>query len=388
MVLRSPKKTLEKTSRGTQREFYTKSIRNMEPASSSDDESSVEKLSSKRLELNRSGTYDDSSDDSSSDSSNGSDDEDEMHDFEHLPSEDSCLEDDSDEDDDSNNEEEYENTNHNVDVPLEERLEMKRTNGGNKHAKDKASKKSKALAIAQERLAAMKQKKRKQSQSESEESDSDPEEEGSNKKRKKKSKNAPTVASSTRRDFYKRGAPDLNSSGIGVEIGAHKYKARDPRLQSLSGHFDQNVFEKRYEFLEKVQEEEIQRLKERTKAWKTGGRKGRKLRKKMGLSGDATSAEADEAELARLMQERTARKEDKIRRMAKSTVKKKIRDDVAAGKRGAFYLKKRDMKKLELEAKFEQLRKQGGDSAVEKALAKRRKKKMGKDSSFMPNVAD
>jgi ribosomal RNA-processing protein 36 len=360
----------------------------MEPASSSDDESSVEKLSSKRLELNRSGTYDDSSDDSSSDSSNGSDDEDEMHDFEHLPSEDSCLEDDSDEDDDSNNEEEYENTNHNVDVPLEERLEMKRTNGGNKHAKDKASKKSKALAIAQERLAAMKQKKRKQSQSESEESDSDPEEEGSNKKRKKKSKNAPTVASSTRRDFYKRGAPDLNSSGIGVEIGAHKYKARDPRLQSLSGHFDQNVFEKRYEFLEKVQEEEIQRLKERTKAWKTGGRKGRKLRKKMGLSGDATSAEADEAELARLMQERTARKEDKIRRMAKSTVKKKIRDDVAAGKRGAFYLKKRDMKKLELEAKFEQLRKQGGDSAVEKALAKRRKKKMGKDSSFMPNVAD
>lgn len=310
-----------------------------------------------------------------------------------MPSEDSCLEDDSDDDDDgveendSGSEEEYESNIHDVDVPLEQRLEMKRTNGGNRNAKARASKKSKALAIAQERLAAMKQKKRKQNESDSDESDSEPEEEGSHKKRKKKSKNAPTVASSSRREFYKRGAPDLNSSGIGVEIGAHKYKARDPRMQSLSGHFDQNVFEKRYEFLDKIQDEEIQRLRERTKAWKTGGRKGRKLRKKMGLSADTTSAEADEAELTRLIQERSARKEDKIRRMAKSTVKKKIRDDVAAGKRGAFYLKKREMKKLELEAKFEQLRKQGGDSAVQKVLAKRRKKKMGKDSSFMPNIA-
>ena len=358
-------------------------MRNMEPASSSDDESSVDELSSKHLA--QSGVEDDDSSDDSSSDNDGE--EEEVLDFEDLPSEDSCLEDDSDEEDDgSNSEDEYETDNHDEDVPLEQRLEMKRTNGGNRYAKDRASKKRKALAIAQERLAVMKQKQHTQEQSDSDGSDSEPEEEGSNVKRKKKSKNVPTVASSTRRDFYKRGAPDLNSSGIGVEIGAHKYKARDPRMQSLSGHFDQNVFEKRYEFLEKIQDEEIQRLKERSKAWKTGGRKGRKLRKKMGLNGDAESAEADEAELARLIQERSARKEDKMRRMAKSTVKKKIRNDVAAGKRGAFYLKKREMKKLELEAKFEQLRKQGGDSAVQKALAKRRKKKMGKDSSFMPNV--
>jgi ribosomal RNA-processing protein 36 len=354
----------------------------MEPASSSDDDSSVDELSSRHVAQPG---------DSSDDSSSGNDsEEEEVHDFDELPSEDSCLEDDSDEeeddDDNSNSENEYETDNHDVDLSLEQRLEMKRTNGGNRYAKDRASKKRKALAIAQERLAVMKQKKDTQGQSDSEESDSEPEEEESNIKRKKRSKNVPTVASSTRRDFYKRGAPDLNSSGIGVEIGAHKYKARDPRMQSLSGHFDQNVFEKRYEFLEKIQDEEIQRLKERSKAWKTGGRKGRKLRKKMGLRGDAESAEADEAELARLIQERSARTEDKMLRMAKGTVKKKIRNDVAAGKRGAFYLKKREMKKLELEAKFEQLRKQGGDSAVQKALAKRRKKKMGKDSSFMPNV--
>lgn len=67
-------------------------------------------------------------------------------------------------------------------------------------------------------------------------------------------------------------------------------------------------------------------------------------------------------------------------------MKKKLREEVAAGKRGAYYLKKREMKKLELEAKFDQLRKAGGDGAVNKVLAKRRKKKMGKDSGLMPSA--
>jgi ribosomal RNA-processing protein 36 len=194
------------------------------------------------------------------------------------------------------------------------------------------------------------------------------------------------MASSSRSDFYRRGAPDLNSSGLSVEIGAHKYKPRDPRMQSLSGHFDQNVFEKRYEFLEKMQDDEIERLKKRCNAWKMTGKKGNKMRKKLGLT-SANTAEEDEAQLKRLLQERASRMDAKVLHAAKSTVKKKIRDEVAAGKRGVYYLKRREMKKLELEAKFDQLRKLGGDAAVNKALAKRRKKKMGKDAGLMPNVS-
>jgi hypothetical protein len=98
-----------------------------------------------------------------------------------------------------------------------------------------------------------------------------------------------------------------------------------------------------------------------------------------------TSAADDDAELKRLKQERAARLDAKVRSTAKRNVKKRLRDDVAAGKRGAFYLKKRDLKRMELEAKFEELKRIGGDKRVNDVIAKKRKKKMGKDSSFMPN---
>ena len=154
-------------------------------------------------------------------------------------------------------------------------------------------------------------------------------------------------------------------------------------MQSLSGYLDPKVFEKRYEFLEQIQDQEIDTLKQRLKAWKATGKKGNKLRRKLGMTGSDASMEHDQEELQRLIQERSSRKDAKLKSDAKSAVKKRIREEVAAGKRGAYHLKKRDMKKLELEARFDQLRKKGGDAAVNKVLAKRRKRKMGKDSGLM-----
>jgi ribosomal RNA-processing protein 36 len=357
----------------------------MEPASSDSDDSSVEQVTSRKMiprddDDSSSASDNDDDDDSSSDEEIQNPSTTNHQNFEDLPSEDSCMEDVSD-DDESDGEE---------DVPLSERIHSKRNDGIIGRSKKIADKKSRALAIAQIRLSEMKQKKKRKkghhsdSDDDDDNDDNDSDSDLDQKQSKKKSKHAPTIASSSRKAFYQRGAPDLNSSGIGVEIGANKYKARDPRMQSLSGHYDQNVFERRYDFLEKMQDDEIDRLKVRCKAWKTTGRKGQRKRKKLGMTGGNT-AEEDEEELKRMIAERATRRDARVQNAAKRSVKKKLRDEVASGKRGAYHLKRSDMKKLELEAKFEELRKIGGDSAVNKVLSKRRKRKMGKDSGLMPN---
>ncbi|KAL9189134.1 hypothetical protein ACHAXT_011624 [Thalassiosira profunda] len=204
-------------------------------------------------------------------------------------------------------------------------------------------------------------------------------------KKRKKSKHAPTEMSSKRKDYFARGRPDLNSSGIGVSIGANKYKARDPRMVSLSGHLDADVFEKRYGFLDEVQDKEIEQLKRRVNAWKTSGKKGQKARQKLGLTQGGGSLDDDQEELTRLLQERAERKKAHVLRAAKQSVKQKIRKDVASGKRGAYYPKRSELKRMEAEAKFEEIRKRGGDDAVEKAIAKRRKKNLSKAAKQMPS---
>mmetsp|Transcript_22358 Transcript_22358/g.31501 ORF Transcript_22358/g.31501 Transcript_22358/m.31501 type:complete len:265 (-) Transcript_22358:143-937(-) len=203
--------------------------------------------------------------------------------------------------------------------------------------------------------------------------------------KKNKSKHAPTTTSSLRSAFFSRGAPNLNASGIGVEIGANRYKPRDPRTQTLSGHHDQDVFETRYQFLEKMQETEIETLKKRIKVCKMKGKKGQTARRKLGIARD--TLEKNEAELEQLVRERSSRKEGQMIRAARRSVKKKMMEDVAEGKRGAYYLKRKVKRQMEQEAKVEELRKRSGDSAVDKYIAKKRKKKMAKDSSLMPNFA-
>ena len=61
---------------------------------------------------------------------------------------------------------------------------------------------------------------------------------------------------------------------------------------------------------------------------------------------------------------------------------------MAEGKRGEYHLKRREKKRLELEARFDNLRKSGGDAAVDKAIAKRRKKAAAKDRRLMPRLDD
>lgn len=202
----------------------------------------------------------------------------------------------------------------------------------------------------------------------------------SEKLKKGRSKHCPTEASSRRSDFYRRGAPDLNSSGIGVAVGANRYKPCDPRAEGISGRLDQDVFERRYAFLEEIRISEISALEKRIAARKATGKKGQKLRRKLGLTTDiGGSLEEDQMELVRLKRERSELQRSLVKRKAKQAVKKRIRDDIIEGKRGAHHLKKREIRSLELEAGFQELRKRGGDGAVERELAKKRKRKAAKD---------
>jgi len=398
----------------------------MDPASSSDDDWSSSSSSGEE-DVNQKGRGGPKP--AGSDDDNSSDDEDygarNLSNFDDLPTDDSEDESDSDRDDSAaenqrvagGSDDEGTSDDEDIDpedLPLSERVAF-RSQAGRRYytgededsmnqqdgsafdddgKKRRAERKSRAIELASVRLREARKDKcvKKKQTSKDDTSEDDFVEHSSNKNddskeetKRKKSKHAPTEMSSKRRDYFARGRPDLNSAGIGVSIGANKYKARDPRMVSLSGHLDADVFEKRYGFLNEVQDKEIEQLKRRVNAWRKPGKKGQKERKKMGMTQGGGSLEDDQEELTRLLQERAERNKAKVVRGAKRAVKQKIREDVASGKRGAYYPKRNELKRMEAEAKYEEIRKRGGDEAVDKATAKRRKKNLAKASKQMPS---
>jgi ribosomal RNA-processing protein 36 len=169
---------------------------------------------------------------------------------------------------------------------------------------------------------------------------------------------------------------------VGVEIGARRYKPLDPRTSSLSGHLNEEQFENNYEFLQGMRSNEISQLKTKIAARKVTGKKGKRMRRQLNVSVADGSLEEDQDRLRQLKQEKADFERRKVVRAAKQTVKKKIRSEVEEGKRGAFFLKRKEKKRLEFEAKMEELRKRGGHKAVEKALAKRRQKAKSRDAGL------
>ena len=200
--------------------------------------------------------------------------------------------------------------------------------------------------------------------------------------KKTTSRHAPTEVSSKRQDYYTRDK-SLGSSGVNSEaaLAVHRYKPRDPRIMATAAG---NTETSDYEFLNDMMTQEIETLERRVAARKMVGSKGRKARKKLNLNTDITSQEDDQLELKRLKEQLLQRQRSAAQKSAKVAVKQKMEQEVAEGKRGVYYLKRAERRKLELEATFEELRKRGGDQAVDKALAKRRKKNASKDHRHMP----
>lgn len=171
--------------------------------------------------------------------------------------------------DESSNESSSEEEDNVQNLSLEERILMKQQAGrSDSRRADEQERKSRALQVASQRLQQHKQQEKSTAS------------EG-----KKRSKHKPTEASSKRRDFFQRGAPTLDSSGVGVEITAHRYKPRDPRMSATgksnnaAGALDNN-----YAFLQDLRNQEIVQLKKQIAVRKLPGKKGQKARRKMGLS--------------------------------------------------------------------------------------------------------
>jgi len=197
---------------------------------------------------------------------------------------------------------------------------------------------------------------------------------------KKPSKHAPTEISSKRSDFMKQSRTTATLRGVGVKLKAG-YKPMDPRLSSMHGLLNVDHFERNYEFLQELRDKEIQQLRERVAAYKVKGQRGQRLRKKLGITKTDAALEEDRAKLKQLEQQKADFARSQIERAAKRSVKKKLQQEVAEGKRSAYFLKRNEKKRLELEAKYEEIRKRGGDAAVDKAVAKRRKKNKSRDAS-------
>mmetsp|Transcript_26612 Transcript_26612/g.75543 ORF Transcript_26612/g.75543 Transcript_26612/m.75543 type:complete len:371 (-) Transcript_26612:49-1161(-) len=263
-----------------------------------------------------------------------------------------------------------------ADMPLLERIQRKEAQGLS--LQNQRERKRSALEIANKRLAKYKKSKAEGTPTPDATSGGD----GGPLKKKKKSKHAPTEVSSKRSEFYRRGAPRLNESGVGVEIGARRYKPLDPRTSNLSGHLNEEQFEKNYEFLQDMRNKEISQLKKKIVALNKTGKKGKRMRRQLNISVADDSLEDDEERLRQLKQERADFERSKVVRSAKQAVKRKLQSEVEEGKSGVFFLKRKEKQRLEFEAKMEELRKRGGHKAVEKAMAKRRQKAKSRDAGL------
>ena len=146
-------------------------------------------------------------------------------------------------------------------------------------------------------------------------------------------------------------------------VASKKREARDPRFDNASGFLNEDAFRKNYRFLEEYEATEIAELRSAVKRERSAERR------------------SDMAALLKRMQQDRAERERKDRVQAKVREKRReIRDRVRKGGK-AFHLKKSAIRQIELEDKFEQLRKSG---KLQSYMEKKRKRNASKDRRALP----
>jgi len=204
-------------------------------------------------------------------------------------------------------------------------------------------------------------------------------------KKKKKSKHKPAEVSSSHKQYRKERKQNLlgGNNGISDDVmqSSNQYKPRDPRMNSLCGHYDVNVFEKRYSFLEEMEEDEMQKLKNRIRAKKLSKKKGIDVAlEEYGIDQNDLSGtlEEDQKEYANLTNRRSHRQKERTKRNTTQKLKKSIQENVTLGNQTPYYLKKKDIKQKLLEQKFDNLTNNGdrkrGKNNVDKIMEKKRRK--------------
>jgi ribosomal RNA-processing protein 36 len=157
---------------------------------------------------------------------------------------------------------------------------------------------------------------------------------------------------------------------------------RDPRFSKLSGKFNVDLFRKSYDFMHQHRADEIARLKKQLAAAKNrkkGTKRGGAKHRNIPAPTEEEQAEWKE-ELTRLQQESAKEKGEEAATKAKSARRKAEEEAVSKGKK-PFYLKRSELKKIEMKERFEHLQSEG---RLKKVLQKKRKKNKSKESKSMP----
>ncbi|XP_069811660.1 ribosomal RNA processing protein 36 homolog [Dendropsophus ebraccatus] len=147
-------------------------------------------------------------------------------------------------------------------------------------------------------------------------------------------------------------------------VPAKKRIGRDPRFDDLSGEFKPEVFEKTYSFLDKIKSKEKEDLE-----------------KKLKKTRDPALREQLEHLLQRMNQQEEAAKKKQKLRQREAEFKTQQIERAQQGKK-PFYLKKGEIRKLELADKYQDLKKRG---KVENFLSKKRKRNSIKDRKRLPS---
>ncbi|XP_069116256.1 ribosomal RNA processing protein 36 homolog [Argopecten irradians] len=169
---------------------------------------------------------------------------------------------------------------------------------------------------------------------------------------KRKNKNRPMEISSKKR-----------VPAIREVIPVKKKINRDPRFDDLSGEFREDLFNKSYSFLKDIRVRERERVQKQLKRMKN-------TEKKQDLH----------YLLNRMKQQEMATDQKQKRQDLEKKWKTKEKERVKEGK-NPFYLKKGDLKKLELAEKYRELKKSG---KVDNYLSKKRKKTASKEKKKLP----
>ena len=127
-----------------------------------------------------------------------------------------------------------------------------------------------------------------------------------------------------------------------------------------------------YKGNEKEDENEEKEIKSLQKALKKGSKKRNK----------SSNYDEIKQKLQQIKGKRSERELADRKRKLMTDVKQKEKELISQGKK-AFYLKKSDKRRLELEDRYEMLKEQG-QGKLEKYMAKRRRKNAAKERRWMP----
>ncbi|CAG8524158.1 10187_t:CDS:2 [Funneliformis mosseae] len=150
-----------------------------------------------------------------------------------------------------------------------------------------------------------------------------------------------------------------------VEVSKSVKLRRDPRFDSLSGKFNEDLFEKSYSFLDDYKKSEIELVTNQMK-------KESDIKEKSKLQLLLNKLKS------KISHEHNLKRKKELKRE-----RKKNESELVAQGKNPYYYKKSDEKNLELLDKFDKLQK-SDPKVLEKVIEKRRKKNASKEHKRVP----